>query len=85
MLKTGLVCWASHARLRDARRCGPCVDARGVSLFLIAAISMLFLFMGIRNSWNTVTYVALKGARQSGERGSHRAVPPRGNLAARLS
>lgn len=30
------------------------------SLFLIAAVSVLFLFMGIRNSWDTVTYVALK-------------------------
>ena len=27
-------------------------------LFLIAANSVLFLFMGIRNSWDTVTYVA---------------------------
>jgi hypothetical protein len=29
----------------------------GWSLFVIAAISVLFLFMGIRNSWDTVTYV----------------------------
>jgi hypothetical protein len=38
------------------------------SLFLIAAISVLFLFMGIRNSWDTVTYVALKRAQPSGQR-----------------
>jgi hypothetical protein len=38
------------------------------SLFLIAAISVLFLFMGIRNSWDTVTYVALKRTKQPGER-----------------
>jgi len=38
------------------------------SLFLIAAISVLFLFMGIRNSWDTVTYVALKRAQRPGER-----------------
>ncbi len=37
-------------------------------LFLIAANSVLFLFMGIRNSWDTVTYVALNHARRSGER-----------------
>lgn len=39
------------------------------SLFLIAAISVAFLFMGIRNSWDTVTYVALSHARRSGEHG----------------
>jgi hypothetical protein len=39
------------------------------SLFLIAAISVLFLFMGIRNSWDTVTYVALKHTQRSGHRG----------------
>lgn len=39
------------------------------SLFLIAAISVLFLFTGIRNSWDTVTYVALHHAQRSGERG----------------
>jgi hypothetical protein len=38
------------------------------SLFLIAAISVLFLFMGIRNSWDTVTYVALKRAPRPGDR-----------------
>jgi hypothetical protein len=38
------------------------------SLFVIAAISVLFLFMGIRNSWDTVTYVALKHAQRSRER-----------------
>jgi hypothetical protein len=39
------------------------------SLFIIAAISVLFLFMGIRNSWDTVTYVALKHGQRSGGRG----------------
>jgi len=39
------------------------------SLFAIAAISVLFLFMGIRNSWDTVTYVALKHGQRSSERG----------------
>ena len=30
------------------------------SLLLIAATSLLFLFLGIRNAWDTVTYVALQ-------------------------
>jgi hypothetical protein len=38
------------------------------SLLLIAAISVLFQFRGIRNSWDTVTHVALKHAQRSGER-----------------
>ena len=37
----------------------------GWSLFLIAAISVLFLFLGIRNSWDTVTYVAIQGGHRS--------------------
>jgi hypothetical protein len=41
----------------------------GWSLFLVAAISVLFLFLGIRNSWDTVTYVALHHAQRSRERG----------------
>lgn len=40
----------------------------GWSLFLIAAISVLFLFMGIRNAWDTVTYVALSHIQRPGER-----------------
>lgn len=40
----------------------------GWPLFLIAAMSVLFLFMGIRNSWDTVTYVALKHTQRSSER-----------------
>jgi hypothetical protein len=40
----------------------------GWSLFLIAGVSVLFLAMGIRNSWDTVTYVALKHTQKSGER-----------------
>lgn len=39
----------------------------GWSLFLVAAISVLFLFMGIRNSWDTVTYVALHHVQRPGE------------------
>jgi len=38
----------------------------GWALFVIAGTSVLFLFMGIRNSWDTVTYVALM--RPSGQR-----------------
>jgi hypothetical protein len=30
------------------------------ALFAIAAVALLLLFLGIRNSWDTVTYVALK-------------------------
>jgi hypothetical protein len=37
------------------------------SLFVIAAISVLFLFLGIRNSWDTVIYVALQRAQRTGE------------------
>ena len=32
----------------------------GASLFVIAATTLLFLFTGIHNSWDTVTYIALK-------------------------
>jgi hypothetical protein len=39
------------------------------SPFLMAAVSVLFLFMGIRNSWDTVTFVALKHTQRSAERG----------------
>lgn len=34
------------------------------SLFAIAAVSLLFLFCGIRNSWDTVTYVALQRSQR---------------------
>jgi len=34
------------------------------SLFVIAALSVMFLFLGIRNSWDTVTYVALQRAER---------------------
>lgn len=40
----------------------------GWSLFLIAAISASFLFMGIRNAWDTVTYVALYHTQRPGNR-----------------
>lgn len=41
----------------------------GWSLFVVAAISVLFLILGIRNSWDTVTYVALWHGRRPGESG----------------
>lgn len=31
-----------------------------VALFVIAATSLLFLFLGIHNAWDTVTYIALQ-------------------------
>lgn len=39
------------------------------SLFAIAAISVSFLLIGIRNSWDTVTYVALSRGQRTDERG----------------
>ncbi len=38
-------------------------------LFVVAAISISFLLIGIRNSWDTVTYVALQRGQQTDERG----------------
>jgi hypothetical protein len=40
----------------------------GWSLYVIAAMSVVFLFMGIRNSWDTVTYIALQRGHRSNER-----------------
>jgi hypothetical protein len=40
----------------------------GLSFFLVAAVSLGFLFNGIRNAWDTVTYVAIERGRRSGER-----------------
>lgn len=37
-------------------------------LFWIAATTLLFLFIGIHNAWDTVTYVALEHRRRSGAR-----------------
>ena len=37
-------------------------------LFLVAASSLLFLFIGIHNAWDTVTYVALRRVENSAER-----------------
>lgn len=42
--------------------------AAGWALFVIAGMSVVFLFMGIRNSWDTVTYIALQHGHRSGER-----------------
>lgn len=36
-----------------------------LSLFLIAAVSVAFLFNGIRNAWDTVTYVAVEHGQKS--------------------
>jgi uncharacterized membrane protein SirB2 len=36
-----------------------CLNMRS-SLFLIAATTLVFLFTGIHNAWDTVTYIALK-------------------------
>lgn len=35
-----------------------------LALFLVAATSLLLLFIGIHNAWDTVTYIAVKHARQ---------------------
>jgi hypothetical protein len=36
-----------------------------LSLFLIAAVSVLFLFIGIHNAWDTVTYIAIQRHKKS--------------------
>ncbi len=36
-----------------------------LSLFVIAATTLLFLFIGIHNAWDTVTYIALRRAQKS--------------------
>ncbi len=35
------------------------------SLFVIAATTLLFLFIGIHNSWDTVTYIAVQNRQRS--------------------
>jgi hypothetical protein len=35
------------------------------SLFVIAATTLVFLFIGIHNSWDTVTYIAVQNQQQS--------------------
>src|SRR5438270_8455697 len=37
------------------------------ALFAIAAIALLLLFLGIRNSWDTVTYIAVEHSRRNKE------------------
>lgn len=37
------------------------------SLFMIAAVSLAFLFLGIHNSWDTVTYIAVQNQRKTKE------------------
>ena len=36
----------------------------GPSFFVVAAISVVFLFDGIRNAWDTVTYIAVEGPKR---------------------
>ena len=38
------------------------------SLFLIGAVALLLLFIGIHNAWDTVTYVVAKGKDASAEK-----------------
>ena len=38
------------------------------SLFVIAGISLLLLFVGIHNAWDAVTYIAISGRRRREER-----------------
>jgi hypothetical protein len=37
------------------------------ALFVIAAVTLVLLFIGIHNSWDTVTYIAVKHLRRSDE------------------
>ena len=34
------------------------------ALFVVAATALLLLFIGIRNAWDTVTYIAIEGAQR---------------------
>jgi hypothetical protein len=36
------------------------------SLFIVGAVSLLLLFIGIHNAWDTVTYIALKPSQATG-------------------
>lgn len=42
-------------------------SATKLSLFMIAAVALLLLFDGIRNSWDSVTYIAVKHRKQKAE------------------
>ena len=50
-----------------------------VSLFVIAGTSLLLLFVGIHNAWDSVTYIAIDGRRrrEERERGEPAAEKPR--------
>src|SRR5436305_12945038 len=51
----------------------------GPVLFIIAAVTMLLLFMGIRNAWDVVTYMAIEGSQpQDTSQGEHK--PGAGSL-----
>jgi hypothetical protein len=39
-----------------------------LALFIIAAVTVLFLFIGIHNSWDTVTYVVLQLSQRENKR-----------------
>ena len=47
--------------LRRPRRCGDVLPSQPVlALFVIAAVTMLLLFIGIHNAWDVVTYTAFE-------------------------
>ena len=47
--------------LRRPRRRGDCApESAGTALFVIAAVTMLLLFIGIHNAWDVVTYTAFE-------------------------
>ena len=55
------------------------ISLRGASdrpLFLLGAAALLLLFIGIHNSWDTVTYVAISLPAAQGSSGSERESPP---------
>jgi hypothetical protein len=47
-----------------------------VSLFLVGAVSVLLMFIGIHNAWDTVTYVATLRSSNEGDSANHPPAPP---------
>ena len=41
-------------------------------LFVVGAMTLMLLFIGIHNAWDTVTYIAVGGFQQPGETGEQR-------------
>lgn len=66
--------WIWHFSLPPvgyAALCGAAVTLQrhvGASLFVIAGTSLLLLFVGIHNAWDSVTYIAIDGRRRREER-----------------